>query len=186
MPKANIENALKKATGALTGGSGEAQLDTVTYEGLGPGGIACMVETLTNNRSRTNALVRHAFTKRGGVITPVQYLFARRGRLVFKGGSGDVDLERMEDEAIGTGFVEDIGEADEESGTLEVFTDLGGLLSAKKELEGKGFSIEKLEIAWVPKEKVELPDADSGALFGEMIEVLEELADVVRVDHNAA
>ncbi|KAJ3288480.1 hypothetical protein HK104_008155 [Borealophlyctis nickersoniae] len=183
VPKANVETAIKKGLGTY-GGATEIEPDPVTYEGLGPGGVACMVEALTNNRNRTFAEVRHNFVKRGGSITPVQYLFQRRGRVVFSSGTSGHDLERMEEEVVECGLVEDIESTDEDDKIMEVVCAVSDVLKLKKALEGKGYEIKELESAWLSKEKVELNE-EQGQKFEDLLAGLEDLEDVVKVHHNA-
>ncbi|KNC97711.1 YebC/PmpR family DNA-binding regulatory protein [Spizellomyces punctatus DAOM BR117] len=181
LPKATLENALKKASGATAGGAEE--LYSTVYEGLGPAGVACIVEALTDNRNRTFAEVRHAFTKRGGSMTPVAYLFTKTGRIVFSAGTSGHSISQMEDCAIEC-EVEDIVEADEAEGTLEVHCAVKDLLAVKKGLEAKGYEIKEFETAYVSEEKVAVSDAESKN-FESLLEQLDGMEDVVKVHHNA-
>ncbi|KAJ3045993.1 hypothetical protein HK097_001062 [Rhizophlyctis rosea] len=178
VPKSNVELAIKKGTGAAT--SSEEAPTTIFYECLAPGNIGCIIETLTNNRNRTIADIRHAVNKNGGNMTSVQYLFQRKGRLVVAAK----DLDQLEEDAVMSGFAEDVRDVDAEAGTLEAVCEVPDLLSLKKDLEGKGYDIKELEIAWVPNDKVELSETDQPR-FGHFLDLLDDLDDVIKVHHNA-
>ncbi|KAI8818982.1 transcriptional regulator TACO1-like protein [Fimicolochytrium jonesii] len=182
MPKATLDTALKKASGFGTGS--EEDLTPSVYEGMGPGGVACVVEALTDNKNRTFAEVRHAFTKRECSITPVMYMFRKCGRVIFSAGNSGHSLSEMEDSAIDAN-VEDIATIDEEDGTMEVYCAVKDLWAVTKALGARGYEIKEFETAYVAEEKVSVAPEEMEA-FGGLLEHLEGLDDVIRVHHNAA
>jgi YebC/PmpR family DNA-binding regulatory protein len=176
MPKDNIERAIAKGTGD---GPDAVAIETVLYEGYGPGGVAILVEALTDNRNRTGADVRHAFSKYGGNLGEpgsVVYLFEKKGTIT-------VDGERYgEDElmvAVEAG-AEDIS-ADE--GLFEVVTQLEDFAAVRKALEDAGVEVETAELAYRPTSLVPTDEKQTVRLMA-LIERLEELDDVDEVYAN--
>ena len=144
MPKDNIERAIAKGTGA---GADAAAIEDVMYEGYGPGGVALLIEAMTENRNRTGADVRHLLTKHGGSLGEpgsVSYLFDKRGLIL-------IDGERYSEDdlmpAIEAG-AEDI--ADEE-GVLEITTEPTDLTAVRAALEEAEIELQSAELAWLPK-----------------------------------
>ncbi|KAJ3173324.1 hypothetical protein HDU87_007698 [Geranomyces variabilis] len=206
MPKSTLENALKKAAGG--GAAEEDDLHAVVYEGMCPPGVALVVEALTDNKNRTFAEIRHAFKEAGGSMTPVSYLFAKRGRIVFAsplpssaassspGGDNQHprSLADMEDDAIEAG-VEDIVHADDghdaaatgddERTTLEVYCSVKDVLEITKRLKDAGYEMVEFGTVYASEEKIPVPPDDDGEAFGELLEMLENRDDVVKVHHNA-
>ena len=147
MPKDNIERAIAKGTGA--GADAEAY-ETVVYEGYGPGGVALLIEALTDNRNRTGSEVRHAFTKHGGSLGEpgsVAYLFDKKGVVV-------VDGERYSEDdlmpAIEAG-AEDIAVDDD---VFEVLTEPADLQAVRAALEEAGIELQSAEVTQRPKTQV--------------------------------
>jgi YebC/PmpR family DNA-binding regulatory protein len=176
MPKDNIERAIAKGTGA---GADTAAIEDVMYEGYGPGGVALLIEAMTENRNRTGADVRHALSKHGGSLGEpgsVAYLFDKRGLIV-------VDAERYgEDDlmpAIEAG-AEDIAEDD---GVFEILTEPAVLTAVRTALEEAGIEIQSADIAWLPKVRVPLDEDDAGKIL-RLIDALEEYDDVDEVHAN--
>jgi YebC/PmpR family DNA-binding regulatory protein len=176
MPKDNIERAIAKGTGASADAE---QIETVLYEGYGPGGVALLIEALTDNRNRTGAEIRHAFTKHGGSLGEpgsVSYLFEKRGVIV-------VDASRYDEDdlipAIDAG-AEDIA-LDED--VFEVITDPGTLPQVRGALEAAGVELESADVSQRPKSRVPVEEADAAKLM-KLIDALEELDDVSSVDAN--
>jgi YebC/PmpR family DNA-binding regulatory protein len=176
MPKDNIERAIAKGTGE---GADSEQIETVLYEGYGPGGVALLVEALTDNRNRTGADVRHAFTKHGGSLGEpgsVSYLFDKRGVIV-------VDASRYdEDDLIGAidAGAEDIALDDD---VYEVLTEPGDLGAVRATLEQSGIEIESADVTQRPKSRVPVDEADAPKLM-RLIDALEESDDVNAVHAN--
>jgi YebC/PmpR family DNA-binding regulatory protein len=176
MPKENIERAIAKGTGE--GSEGEA-IETVLYEGYGPGGVAVLVEALTDNRNRTGADVRHLFSKYGGSLGEpgsVAYLFDKKGTIV-------VDANRHgEDElmvAVEAG-AEDIS-TDED--VFEVIAEPADFMRVRKALEEAGVEMESAEMEYRPSSLVPIDEAQAGKLM-KLVEVLEDNDDVGAVHAN--
>lgn len=177
MPNDNIERAIAKATGA----GGEDQLDEVTYEGYGPGGTAILVSTLTDNRNRTVAEVRHAFTRAGGSLgetNSVAWQFEPKGLITVKLNGQDADEVALQAIDAGAADVQPDGDA------LDVQTEPTDLESVRQALEGAGLEIENTDYAMVPKVTVELDEKQGHAAL-KLIDALEDLEDVQRVYSNA-
>ncbi len=177
MPKDNIERAIAKGTGA--GGDGEAALETVLYEGYGPGGVAILVEAVTDNRNRTGADVRHAFSKHGGSLGEpgsVAYLFEKRGTISVDARAHDED-ELMP--AVDAG-AQDISADD---GMWEVITEPSDLASVQAALEAAGVAIESAELSYRPSSVVPIDESQAGTLM-RLIGALEESDDVGEVYAN--
>jgi len=178
MPMNNIQRAIDKATGNLDG----ITLEEVTYEGYGPGGVAIMVECLTDNKNRTVAEVRHAFKKAGGNLGTsgsVAWMFEKKGVIVLNKSDKD---EEVEEKAIEAG-AEDIKEMDEVLVIETVPEDFNAVLEAVNSIEG----IEILEsnIQLVATNESEVDD-EVAEKVEKLIEVLEEIDDVQNVIHNMA
>jgi YebC/PmpR family DNA-binding regulatory protein len=176
MPKDNIERAIAKGTGA---GVDMDNIETVLYEGYGPGGVALLIEALTDNRNRTGADVRHAFNKHGGNLGEpgsVAYLFDKRGVIV-------VDATRYDEEdlmpAIDAG-AQDIVRDDD---VFEVITEPGDLTAVRKALIDPGVEIESADLTQRPKTRVPVDESDAQKLL-KLIDALEEYDDVNAVHAN--
>ena len=178
MPKDTMERAIARGAGGLEGGD----LSSLTYEGYGPGGIAFLVETVTDNRNRTVAEGRHAFTKAGGNLGTdgsVAYMFDNMGQFHFAPGA---DEEALMEVAIEVG-AEDVETA--EDGSIEVTTDPGDFLTVKEALLDAGFEPEMSELGMVAQNLTEL-DPDASEKVIRLIDHLEDLDDVQNVYTNAA
>jgi len=176
MPKDNIERAIGKGTGA--DGDAEA-IETVVYEGYGPGGVAILVETLTDNRNRTGSEVRHAFARGGGSLGEpgsVAWNFEKKGVIL-------VDAARHSEDdlivAIDAG-AEDVSLDDD---VLEVVTAPGALSGVRAALADAGVEVQSADVAMRPVNRVEVEEADVRPLV-RLIEALEEHDDVATVDAN--
>ena len=169
---------------AIARGAGAADADDMVelgYEGYGPGGVAVMVETMTDNRNRTAAAVRHAFSKCGGNLGTdgsVAYLFTKKGVLTFVGA----DEDALMDAALEAG-ADDV--VTEEDGSIEVYTtpnDFGTVLDG---LEAAGFKPQSAEVTMIPSTEAEL-DAETAPKLMRLIDMLEDLDDVQEVYHNGS
>ena len=176
MPKDNIERAIAKGTGE---GIDADRIETVVYEGYGPGGVALLIEALTDNRNRTGADVRHLLSKHGGNLGEpgsVSYLFEKQGVIV-------VDAGRYDEEdlipAIDAGAL-DI-EVDED--VFEVITEPGRLVTVRDALTAAGIDIESADISQRPRARVPVEEADATRLM-RLIDALEESDDVSGVHAN--
>jgi YebC/PmpR family DNA-binding regulatory protein len=176
MPKDNIERAVAKGTGE---GVDADQIETVLYEGYGPGGVALLIEAFTDNRNRTGADVRHLLSKNGGNLGEpgsVSYLFDKRGVIVVDAGRYDEDDLIA---AIDAG-AEDIS-LDED--VFEVITEPADLGRVRDALTESGVEIDSADVAQRPKSRVPLDEADASRLI-KLIDALEESDDVSAVHAN--
>ena len=176
MPKDNIERAIAKGTGE---GVDADQIETVLYEGYGPGGVALLIEALTDNRNRTGADVRHLLSKHGGNLGEpgsVSYLFDKRGVIVVDAGRYDED-DLMP--AIDAG-AEDISRDDD---VFEVITEPSDLVPVREALREAGVEFESADMTQRPKSRVPLEEADAAKLL-KLIDALEESDDVGAVHAN--
>ncbi|MDV5390155.1 YebC/PmpR family DNA-binding transcriptional regulator [Shewanella xiamenensis] len=177
MTRDTIERAIKRGAGELEG----QQLETIIYEGYGPGGTAVMVETMTDNRNRTVSGVRNAFSKSGGNLGTdgsVAYLFTKRGVLSYAPGT---DEDVLMDAALEAG-AEDVVSYDD--GAIDVFTEPTAFYGVKDALDAAGFVSDNAEISMIASTKAEL-DAETAEKFMRLIDTLEEHDDVQEVYHNA-
>jgi YebC/PmpR family DNA-binding regulatory protein len=175
MTKDTIERAILRGTGEGDG----AAIEEVTYEGYGTNGVAVLVECATDNKNRTVAEVRHAFTKAGGNLGTdgsVAYLFNKQGSIVFSG----VDEESIMDAALEAG-AEDI---ESEEGMTEVITAFEDYFSVLEALKAAGFEPEMDEVVQRASVEVELDEETSEKVL-RMVDALEELDDVQNVFTNA-
>ena len=176
MPNDNINRTIKKAVGSTDGDNYE----NITYEGYGPSGVAVIVETLTDNRNRTAADVRHYFDKFGGNMGQtgcVSFMFDRKGVIVIEDNSIDEDQITMD--ALEAG-AEDI---EIEDGIIEITTDPNDFHTVRDELEGK-YELSSAEITMVPQTMTELTDEDQIKMMTKLIENLEDNDDVQNIYHN--
>jgi YebC/PmpR family DNA-binding regulatory protein len=177
MPKDNIERAIAKGTGA--GADGEGALETVLYEGYGPGGVALLVEAVTDNRNRTGADVRHAFSKHGGSLGEpgsVAYLFDKRGVIA-------VDSERHSEDDLMAAVEAGAEDITSEDGAWEVLTAPADLAPVRSSLEQAGVAIERAELEYRPSTLVPIDESQASSLM-RLIEALEESDDVGEVHAN--
>ena len=177
VPKDNIERAIKKATGELEG----VDYEEIRYEGYAPGGVAVMVDTVTDNRNRTVAAIRHAFSKHGGNLGTegsVAYLFEKKGVISFEPGT---DEEQVMDAALEAG-ADDIETADD--GSIEVLTEPEQFAGVVDALKSVGLEAAESEVTMRPTTTVE-QDVDSGAKLVKFLDVLEDIDDTQNVWNNA-
>ena len=146
MPNDNIERAINKATGNIEG----ANFEEITYEGYGPGGIAVIVNVLTDNRNRTASEVRHAFTKNDGNLGEtgcVSFMFDRKGYIVILNEDESIDEDELTLLAIDAG-AEDI---DYEEGVFEIYTEPAQFNDVRDTLQEAGYKFEEAEITLIPQ-----------------------------------
>ncbi len=177
MPKSNIERAVKKGTGELEGVSYEE----ITYEGYGPGGVAVLVETITDNRQRTVADVRHLLSKRGGNMGEpgsVSWVFEKKGLVVIE--KDKVDEETLMDVALEAG-ADDIRD---EGSEWEVETSPETLPAVRDAIKEAGIEIISAEVSMVPSNTVKLEDEKQAKQMLLLMEALEENDDVQNVYAN--
>lgn len=178
MPNDNIERAIKKATGTLDG----ANFEEVTYEGYGPNGIAVIVHVLTDNRNRTAAEVRHAFSKYGGNLGEtgcVSFMFDRKGYIVIVDNEGKIDEDELTLAAIDAG-ADDI---EVEDNVYEIYTTPDTFESVSESLREQGYDIEEAEITLIPQNYTELAEEEEATVV-QLIDMLEDNEDVQDVHHN--
>lgn len=178
MTRDTIERAIKRGTGEEEG----QRIEEVRYEGYGPGGVALIVDCMTNNRKRTVSDVRHLFTKYGGSLGTdgsVAYLFHEKGQIIFSPG---VSEEAVMTAAIEAG-AEDVQR--EGDGTVEVITAFEDFFKVKHALEAAGLSIERAEITFIPTTSVAVEEQETAEKFIKLVDLLEDLEDVQQVYSNA-
>ena len=177
MPKDNIERAIAKGTGA---GADADALENVLYEGYGPGGVAMLVEALTDNRNRTGADVRHAFTKHGGSLGEpgsVAYLFEKKGVIVVDGSRYSEDDLMV---AVDAG-AEDI-EADDDM--FEVLTEPSDFQAVRAALEEAGIEFESADVDAAPDDARRRSTRTQAGKLMRLIDTLEDSDDVNEVHAN--
>lgn len=176
MTRDTLNRAIQRGVG---GGEG-ANMETIIYEGYGPGGSAIMVECLSDNRNRTVAEVRHAFSKCGGRIGTdgsVAYLFSRKGVIAF---AADADEDSVMEAALEAG-AEDVVTCDD--GVIEVYTAWEELGAVKDALDARGLRAESAQVTMIPATRADM-DAQTAPKLLRLIDMLEECDDVQEVYHN--
>ncbi|POH12316.1 transcriptional regulator [Fructilactobacillus sanfranciscensis] len=171
MPKDNVQRALDKASGV-----GAANFEEVTYEGYGPGGTAVMVSALTDNRNRTAAAVRSAFTHHGGSLGTngsVSYNFDRKGYIVVLRDDTEDDEDTMLMEALDAG-ADDMKVTDDE---YQIFTDPSNMVAVRDALQASGYKLDNSEVRLFPQTVTEVPE-DKIAQYTGLIDELSENDDV--------
>jgi YebC/PmpR family DNA-binding regulatory protein len=177
MPKDNIDRAIKRGSGDLDG----SDYQEIRYEGYGPGGTAVMVDCMTDNRNRTVAEVRHAFTKFGGNLGAdgsVSYLFNHVGLISYPAGS---DEDAIMEAAIESGAEDVIVDSDT---SIEVLTDPGEFETVRDAMREAGFTAEIAELTMRASTHSELELQEAGSMI-KMLDILEDLDDVQNVYSNA-
>ena len=179
MPNDNIDRAVKKGSGELN----DAIYEEITYEGYGPGGAAVIVQTLTDNKNRTAADVRHIFDKNGGNLGTngcVGFLFERAGR-IFVEQSDDIDEDELMMTALDAG-AEDMETSEDGYEIRTAASDFAQVLEA---LQNAGVSVASGEIAQIPSTESELSEEDSKKME-KMLDMFDDNDDVQEVFHNWA
>lgn len=176
MPNDNIDRSIKKALGEGDG----ANYDEVIYEGFGPGGVAILVQALTDNRNRTVSEVRSAFAKYGGNMGEsgsVGWMFANRGVITINTDGKDADDLALMAIDAGAADVED------SDGVLEAYTEPQDLKAVEDAIKGEGLEVEEAGLRYIASTPVELDDNQTAQAL-RLIEKLEELDDVQQVYSN--
>lgn len=177
MPKDTIQKAIDKGSG----NAGTDNFENVTYEGYGPGGVAMLIEALTDNRSRTAPDLRHLLDKAGGNLATsgaVSFVFTKKGVILVKESA--VDEEKIMDLALEAG-AEDVKT---DSGFHEIVTAPGDYLKVKDAIEKAKLPIEDAQLTRLPSTTVSL-DAEQSAKFSKLLDTLDDNDDVQNVYHNA-
>lgn len=174
MPKDNIKRAIDKASGA-----GGANYEEITYEGYAPGGVAVLVNALTDNKNRTATSVRVAITRNGGSMGSagsVSYLFDRKGYIVINRSTTDADEDQMLEDLMEAG-ADDLRTSDD---AYEIYTDPKEFSAVRDALEAKGYQLANASLTMIPKNTVPVPE-DKKEQFEHMIDQLEDDDDVSEV-----
>jgi YebC/PmpR family DNA-binding regulatory protein len=177
MPKDNIQRAIDRGTGA---GAGSEAIERAVYEGYGPGGVAILVEALTDNRNRTGAEIRHAFDKAGGSLGEpgsVAYVFEKRGVVLVAG-------ERYDEDDLITAVDAGADDVAIDGDLLKVTSDPADMVPVREAIEAGGVEVESAELAMEPKNIVEVTDEAEARRLLSLIETLDEHDDVEAVHAN--
>ncbi|MEB3224431.1 MAG: YebC/PmpR family DNA-binding transcriptional regulator [Synechococcus sp.] len=182
IPNDNIERAIAKGAGTYS--DDEAQYEEIRYEGYGAGGVAVLIEALTDNRNRTAADLRSAFSKNGGNLGEtgcVSWMFSHKGVVTL---SGDIDEEALLEASL-------LGEAEgyspiEDSDEIEVLTTVENLEHLNQTLQEAGFTVKEAELRWLPETEMSLTDEIQIQAVLKMIDTIEALDDVQAVTSNLA
>lgn len=179
MPKSNIERAIKKAEG-----NSDEHYDEITYEGYAPGGVAVLVEALTDNKNRTASAVRVAFTRNGGTMSAtgsVAYMFDRKGYIVIDRSTTDADEDQVLMDVMDAGG-DDLQASDD---AFEIYTDPKAFTGVRDALEKAGYKLADAELTMVPQNTTAVP-AEKKEQFERLIDALEDDDDVSNVYTAAA
>lgn len=174
MPNANVQRAIDRVSD-----KNAAQLEEITYEGMGPGGVGIVIETATDNRNRTLPEVKNALTKNGGRVADagsVMFQFTRKGVIRVAASGEDVLLTILDAGAE---------DAIEEDGEIIVYTDQKELAKVRTNLVEAGLSVEDAELQYVANNQVEITDEETAAKVMKLLDALDDLDDVVNVHTNA-
>ena len=179
VPNDTIERGIKKAAGD----NGGAEYEQLTYEGYGPGGVAVIVRTLTDNKNRTAAAVRAAFSKGNGNIgTPgsVSFMFDEKGQIIIDKEECDMDPDDLMMEVLDAG-AEDFKE---EEDSYEVITDPAAFQEVEEALKAKGIPMAEAEVTMIPQNYVTLTDEGVIGQLNRILDMLDASDDVQNVYHN--
>ena len=178
MPNDNIKRAIDKGAGA---GGGEDYFSN-TYEGYGPGGVAVIVETLTDNKNRTAGNVRYYFDKNGGNLGTsgcVSFMFDNKGQILIE-ASDDVSEDELMEAALEAGAEDFITEED----GYEVVTAPEDFAAVRDELQAKGYEFISADVKLIPQTTTELTDETQLKMMNKLVDMLEDDDDVQNVYHN--
>ena len=179
MPNDTIERGIKKAAGDAS----SVNYELVTYEGYGPNGTAIIVDALTDNKNRTAANVRNAFTKGNGNIGTqgcVSYMFDRTGQILVAKEDCDMDADELMMLALDAGAEDFVAEED----SYEILTDPDDFSAVRETLEEKQIPMAAAEVTMIPQSYVELTDEQDLYHINKLLSLLEEDDDVQEVYHN--
>lgn len=182
IPNENIDRAIAKGSGQL--GSDGDHLEDIRYEGYGPGGVAILIEALTDNRNRTAADLRRAFTKNKGNLGEtgcVAWMFEQKGVVTLIGAVTEDQL--LEASLAGGAEYYDLIE-DEENPAAEVFTEVTNLEILNQTLKHQNLPVQEAELRWIPNNTVEVTDPDLARSLLKLMDALEDLDDVQNVIAN--
>ncbi len=179
MPNDTIDRGIKKAAGDANA----VNYETITYEGYGPSGVAIIVDTLTDNKNRTAANVRNAFTKGGGNVGTtgcVSYMFDKKGQIIIDKEECEMDADELMMLALDAG-AEDFAE---EEDSFEVLTDPDSFSAVREALEAAGVPMAEADVTMIPQTWVELTDEDDIKKINRILDMLDEDDDVQATYHN--
>ena len=179
MPNDTIDRGIKKAAGDAN----SVNYEELTYEGYGPNGVAVIVTALTDNKNRTAANVRSAFTKGGGNIGTqgsVSFMFDKKGQIIIDKEECELDADTLMMEALDAG-AEDFAE---EEDSYEILTSPEDFSAVREALEAKNIPMMEAEVTMIPQTWVELTDDESIKKMNRLLEMLEDNDDVQNVWHN--
>ena len=177
MPKDNIERAIKKGTGELEG----VNYEECVYEGYAPGGVALLIEVMTDNKNRAAADIRYVFNKRGGSLGEagcVAWMFEKRGLIIFD--QNQVDEDEVLEVALEAGADDVISTEDQ----YEVHTELAGFESVRQAFDGQGLRYVMAEITMIPQNTVKVDDEAQAAQVLKLMDAIEDADDVQKVYAN--
>jgi YebC/PmpR family DNA-binding regulatory protein len=178
MPNDSIMRSIKKAAGDMD----SENYEEITYEGYGPGGVAIIVEVMTDNRNRTAGDLRHLFDKFGGNLGQngcVLFMFDKKGVIVIE-RTEDIDEDELMMEAIEAGAEDFSGEEE----YFEILTEPADFSDLRKALESKGYNFLQAEVQMVPQTTTTLTDPKQVEQMNKLIDNIEDLDDVQNVYHN--
>ncbi len=187
IPKDNIQQAIRngsatrRAKGSGTFSSDDANLEEIRYEGYGAGGVAILIEALTDNRNRTAADLRSAFNKNGGNLGEtgcVSWMFAQKGVILLE---GEIDEEKLLEasllaDAESYKMIDEVG--------AQVFAQVPHTETVSQTLKDCGFPVKNVELRWIPQNTVEVTEEETGRSLLKLIHILESLDDVQNVIAN--
>ena len=178
VPNDNIDRIIKKASAADS-----ADYEEIVYEGYGPCGVAVIVETTTDNRNRTASDVRHYFDKFGGNLGTtgcVSFMFTEKGVIVIDNEDGDVDEDKLMEDALEAGAAD----FSSDDGIFEITTEPDDLDAVREALEAKGYKVASADLDKIPSSYIALSDEDDIKHMTQLLENLEDNDDVIEVYHN--
>lgn len=192
IPNDNIDRAIAKGAGKL---GADSALEAIRYEGYGPGGVAILIEALTDNRNRTAADLRAAFGKRGGNLGEtgcVGWMFDQKGVVTIQPTPPTNKKERpvLDEEALLEASLEggaesyEFLETEDDIPTAEVFTDPINLENLAQTLKDKGYLVDQAELRWFPNNSIEVTDAEQAQQLLRLMDALEDLDDIQSVTAN--
>jgi YebC/PmpR family DNA-binding regulatory protein len=183
IPNDNIDRAIAKGSGQL--GNDNDNLEEIRYEGYGPSGVAILIEALTDNRNRTAADLRAAFTKNGGNLGEtgcVSWMFEQKGVVILAGAVAEEQL--LEASLEGGAQTYELSEEEEDTPLAEVFTEVSNLETLNQTLKEKGLPVREAELRWIPSNTIEVTEPDLARSLLKLMDALEDLDDVQSVTAN--
>ena len=179
IPSDNIERAIAKGAGTFA--DDEAEFEEIRYEGYGSGGVAILIEALTDNRNRTAAYLREAFTKNGGNLGEtgcVSWMFDQKGVCIIQNVTSEEKL--LEASLEGGAEFYEITDDD----IAEVLAEVADLENLNQTLKDEGFDVTDVELRWIPSNNVDITDSEQARMLIKLIDTLESLDDVQNVTAN--